>query len=137
VKALAQVRWAGEGLVFDGGAPGGPETRVDGDSKAAPSPVTMLLVSLGACTAADVVDIAKKMRIAIREVEVSVDAERADEHPRRVTRAHIGLRIAGGAEGDAGRLQHALDLSQEKYCSVLHSLKSDIPVTASLTHEPD
>ena len=133
MKSSALVRWTGAGLVFEGGKPGGPLTVIDGDGAEAPSPVTLLLVALATCTAADVVDITKKMRLNIRSLEVDVDAERADDHPRRVVRVHIGFRVIGGAPQEQARVQHAIDLSQEKYCSIVHSLKDDIEVTRSLT----
>ena len=136
MKSAASVQWSGEGLKFEGGVPGGPRAVVDGNGKAGPSPVTMLLMSMAACTASDVVDIARKMRITIRALELNVDAERADEHPRRLIRANLAFRVTGGVAGDESRLQHAIDLSHEKYCSVLHSLRQDVVVTTSLTFEP-
>ena len=137
MKSVAQVRWVGRDLVFEGGVPGGPDVTIDGSGKLAPSPVTLLLMGLGACMAADVVDIATKMRVAIREVVVDVDAERSDEHPRRVRNASMAFRIAGGTASQTERLQHAIDLSREKYCSVLHSLDPAIGMTISLEHEAD
>ncbi len=136
MKSEATVRWAGEALRFEGGRAGGPVAVIDADGKIAPSPVTLLLVSIATCSAADVVSIAVKMRIALRSLEVVIDADRADDHPRRLLRAHIGFRIVGGEAGDESRLQHAIDLSHEKYCSVLHSLRSDVEVKTSLTFEP-
>lgn len=136
MKSPVAVRWKGEGLVFEGGAPGRPQTMVDGDSRQATSPVSLLLVSLATCTAADVVDIARKMRVPIEDLTVAVDAERADEHPRRLLKVHLTFRIVGGSADDRARLQRAMDLSQERYCSVLHSLAKDIAITSSLDHEP-
>lgn len=135
MKSSALVRWTGTGLVFEGGRPGGPLALIDGEGAQAPSPVTLLLVSLATCTAADVVDITKKMRLDIRSMEVDVQAERADDHPRRVVRAHIEFRVTGGSIAEQERVQHAIDLSQQKYCSVVHSLKEDIEVSTSLTFE--
>lgn len=130
------LRWAGEGLVFEGGAPGGPVARFDGDGKAATSPVTALLLSLAACTAADVVDIVRKMRVPVRDVRLEVEADRADEHPRRLLRAHLTYRVAGGSPADEAKVERAIALSHEKYCSVLHSLRPDVAVTTSLLFEP-
>lgn len=136
MKAPASVRWLGEGLVFEGGAPGRPQTVVDGDGRQATSPVTLLLVSLASCTAADVVDIAKKMRVPIDELRVDVDADRADDHPRRLVKVHLAYHVHGGAAEDEAKLQRAVALSHEKYCSVLHSLAKDVDVTVSLVHAP-
>lgn len=136
MKSSARLRWAGEGLVFEGSAPGGPLAMFDGGGKRAISPVTGLLLSLAACMAADVVDIAAKMRVPIRDVELDVEADRSDEHPRRLVRAHLSFRIRGGQSDDVTKLERAIALSHEKYCSVMHSLRSDVPVTTALLFEP-
>lgn len=137
MKSAARVRWVGQDLLFEGGVPDGPVVGIDGHGRTGPSPVTLLLLGLGACMAADVVDIAKKMRVPIRELAVDVDATRSDDHPRRVLAATMSFRVVGGSAVQTERLQHAIDLSHEKYCSVLHSLDPAIDVTISLDHELD
>ena len=136
MRTPATVRWKGEGLLFEGGTAGRPQTLVDADGQQATSPVTLLLVSLASCTAADVVDIARKMRVPVQSLEVDVVADRSDEHPRRLLKVQLTFRIVGGVPADEPKLQHALDLSHERYCSVVHSLAKDIEVTVSLAHEP-
>jgi putative redox protein len=124
--ASVSIRWR-EALLFEGGGAGRPPVTVDGDSRAATSPVEMLLVAGATCTAADVVDILKKMRVGLRSLEVDVRGTRREEHPRRFTAIHFLFRVAGSG-ADETKVRRAVDLSLEKYCSVMNSLAPDIQV---------
>ncbi len=126
-----QVRWR-EKMVFEGGAPGRPAIVVDGDSKAATSPVELLLLAAATCTAADVVSILVKQRVALESLEVAVQGTRRDEQPRRFTAVRMHFTIAG-AGADEAKARRAIDLSLDKYCSVVASLAPDIPVTYDVT----
>jgi putative redox protein len=123
-----QLEWDKEGLVFHGGAVGGVEVRVDGNTRVAISPVQALLVSLVACTAADVVDILEKMRVPLGGLRVRGDADRAKEPPRRYTAIRLVYEAEGLAAESEDKLRRAIQLSHEKYCSVLHSLRTDIHI---------
>jgi putative redox protein len=126
-----EVRWS-EGLVFKGGESGGPQTVVDGDNKAAPGPMLTLLLAAASCTGADVVSILEKMRVQLIELRIEVAGERKEEDPRRFTAIHLDYHLRG--EGlDGAKASRAIDLSIRKYCSVLHSLASDIRITHGLT----
>jgi putative redox protein len=116
----------GEGLVFEGGTANGPQVRIDGNSATGPSPLATLLISFAGCMAADIVDITTKSRVAISGLDVSVEGDRAADVPRRYTRISMQFVAHGVAAEDEPKLQRALDLSREKYCSVLHSLRTDI-----------
>jgi len=124
--AAVTVRWR-EKLVFEGGAQGRPAVTVDGDSKIATSPVELLLVSAASCTAADVVDILQKMRVDLRGLQVEVLGARRDEYPRRFTAIQFHFQVTG-AGVDETKVRRAVDLSLEKYCSVMNSLAPDIQV---------
>jgi putative redox protein len=132
----AVLTWTGVGLQFEGQAVNGPAARFDGDGKAGPSPVITLLLSLAACMSSDVVSIVEKMQIPLASLVVDVEAERALEHPRRILSARMTFRARGGEPQHEERVQHAIDLSREKYCSVLHSLREDIQMTHVLEFEP-
>lgn len=120
-----------DGLVFAGGEPGGPEVLVDGDNVAAPGPMLHLLLAAASCTAADVVLILQKMRLPPRELRIEAAGTRRVEEPRHYTRIHFVYHLAG--EGiDEAHARRAIDLSLEKYCSVIHSLAPDIHVTYEL-----
>jgi len=132
-KPTAEIalRWT-EQLRFEGGAPGRPAILVDGNSEAATSPVELLLLAAGTCSAADVVLILQKQRVQLASLEVTVRGTRRETDPRRFTAIafHFTVRGAGADETKARR---AIDLSLEKYCSVVASLAPDIPITYDVT----
>lgn len=130
--ATVRLQWVGKGLEFEGGAPGGPQVRFDGDGKAGISPVQTLIAALAGCMGADVVDIAVKSRVQFSGLEVVVEGDRRADPPRRYTKIVIRITVHGAAEADRPKLQRALDLSRDTYCSVLHSIREDIPVDTEL-----
>jgi putative redox protein len=121
-------------LAFEGGPPGGPHVTVDGAGKTGISPVVMLLVSLAGCTGSDIVLILGKMRVELRRLEIAVTGTRRETEPRRYVALHLMFRVAG-AGLDETKARRAIDLSIEKYCSVVHSLASDIAITYDLAIE--
>jgi len=125
--ASVSVRWR-DHLVFDGGGAGQPSIAMDGDSKMATSPVELLLVAAAGCTGADIVGILEKMRVELRTLDMNVEGTRRDEHPRRFTAVHFRFR-ASGAGIDETKVRRAVDLSLEKYCTVMASLAPDIRVS--------
>jgi putative redox protein len=124
----AALEWSGEGLRFRGGTVGGPQVVIDGDNAAGPSPVASLLLGLGGCMAADVVDIATKMRVPMTGLRLVLEGDRRPEPPRRFTGIRMKFMVSGVAAADEEKLQRAIELSREKYCSVLHSLRDDIEI---------
>lgn len=126
------LRWEGTGLQFRGGAAGGPEVVVDGDGRAGTSPMQTLLLSLGGCMAADIVDILNKGRVPLSALEVRLEGDRVPTPPRRYTAIRMRFIAGGVADSDAGKLERALELSRTTYCSVLHSLRPDADVTFEL-----
>jgi putative redox protein len=99
-------------------------TVIDGNGSDGPSPVNLMLESLGACAAADVVDILARGRQEVEALTVLVRAERRAEPPRYVKKLELRFRIKGPV--DEAKAQRAVDLSLQKYCSVFHSMRMDI-----------
>ena len=126
------LEWKGQ-FRFEGRADD-VRTSIDGDGQAGPSPVNLLLESVGACTAIDVVDILQKGRQEIHGMRVEVGAERRSETPRAVTSLFMKFRIEGNV--DLPRAQRAVDLSLEKYCSVFHSLRMDVSIDTEVEVVP-
>lgn len=126
----ATLRWDG-GLRFTGGDPQGPAVLVDGASAAGPSPMTALLLAVAGCSGADVVSILEKMRVELREFTIEVAGVRREQEPRRYLSMHLAYRM-GGKALDEAKGRRAIDLSIEKYCSVMHSLAPDIRITYEL-----
>ena len=93
-------------------------------------PMEMLLLGVGGCTAFDVVSILRKSRQAIVDCEVTVDAQRAEEVPKVFTRIHIHF-IISGSNLDADKVEKAVSLSADKYCSASKMLEK----AAEITHD--
>lgn len=129
------LHWAGSGLHFEAEHPSGNTFLLDGDGRNSHSPVQALALALAGCTGADVVEIAQKMRVPFSGLRVEVEADRNPEPPRFFKAVRMTFHVAGAAEADREKLQRALDLSHEKYCSVLHSLRKDMTITTSLVLE--
>jgi putative redox protein len=126
----ASVRWEGD-LRFRGGSAGGPTTLIDANAEQAPGPMVTLLLAAVACSGADIVGILQKMQVTLHELSTEVSGRRAPEHPKRYLTLHFSYRIRG--EGlDEAKARRAVDLSHQKYCSVLHSLNADIAITYDL-----
>jgi putative redox protein len=125
------LNWV-QDLRFVGGEPGRPAITIDGDNAQGPGPMAALLLAAAACTGADVVDILKKMRVSFRELTIQAAGLRRQEHPRRYESIHLEYRI-GGTGLEEAKVRRAIDLSLEKYCSVVHSLAPDLAVTYELS----
>jgi putative redox protein len=121
-----------EGLVFQGGEPGGPVTTIDGDNAAAPGPMLTLLLAAGACSGADVVSILQKMRVPARSLRIELSGVRRESEPRRYLSIHFEFHLSGDGL-DETRARRAIDLSLTKYCSVVNSLAPDLAVTYGIT----
>ncbi|MEE8365128.1 MAG: OsmC family protein [Gammaproteobacteria bacterium] len=91
-------------------------------------PMEMLLLGLGGCTAFDVVSILKKSRQAIVGCEVEIDSDRAEEIPRVFTRIHAHFVITGNSL-DSTKVEKAVNLSAEKYCSASAMLNKTAKIT--------
>jgi putative redox protein len=121
-----------EGLRFTGGAPEGPSTAIDGENIVAPGPMLTLLLAAASCSGSDVVVILEKMRVRLGRLRIDVTGVRRDQEPRRYISIHLDYHLAG-AGLDHAKATRAIDLSLEKYCSVIHSLAPDIAITYGLT----
>jgi len=91
------------------------------------APMELLLVSLAGCTGMDVMAILKKMRQNITKFKVSVSAERAPEHPKIYTKINIHYYFEG-KNVEKEKVERAIDLSFNKYCSVTAMLKKSSEV---------
>jgi putative redox protein len=129
----ATVKWEG-GLLFRGGAAGGPVSLIDADGKQAPGPMVTLLLASAGCSGADIVSILEKMQVTLREFSIQVSGRRAPDHPKRYLTIHFAYRLRGEGLNEA-KVRRAVDLSHQKYCSVLHSLNTDIAITYDLDLE--
>lgn len=106
----------------------GPENF--GGSNAAIRPKELLLLSLGGCTASDVVAILKKKRANLENLEMQISAESTETHPKVYTKIHLEF-ILTGKDIKEKDVERAIELSQKTYCGVTAMLEKSIEITHS------
>ncbi len=134
-----KVRWSsgrqfvgwdatGHGVVMDAS----PEHKGEGTGA---RPIELLLYGLGGCTAMDVVSVLEKKRQDVTSVELEITGtQREDDYPHYYERIHIEYVVAG-RNVDPAAVRRAIELSDEKYCSVKGSLGPQVEVTTSFRVE--
>lgn len=123
-----EVRWD-EGLRFEGVGRSGIPVVMDSGGAAGASPVEALLMALASCMGIDIVDMLNKMRVPFTGLRVEVEGDRRADPPRRFTAVRLVCHAEGIAEEAGPKLQRAVDLSRDKYCSVLHTLQPDLDLS--------
>ena len=124
----AVVKWTG-GEQFVATLPSGHSVTFDTDRQhlAGPSPMEILLGALGACTSVDVAMILEKKRQKLESLEIEISGERAPEPPSVWTKIEMLYRLSGTLDEKAVR--DAIELSQNKYCSVAAMLRKTADIT--------
>jgi putative redox protein len=130
----ARIKWI-EGVSFAGQSESGHTVVMDGAPDAGGQnlgvrPMEMLLLGMGGCTAFDVVHILRKSRQPVSDCVAEIDADRADTDPKVFTRIHVHFIITGKGL-DPRRVEQAVTLSSEKYCSASIMLGK----VAKVTHD--
>ncbi|MEZ4862653.1 MAG: OsmC family protein [Caldilineaceae bacterium] len=126
----ARVKWI-EGNTFLGTDVNGKAALITGGGDGpGVSPMQMLLLGLGGCSMVDVVSILQKQRQPLVDVEIEIDAKRAEELPRPWETIHMHY-IVTGDELDPHKVERAINLSVEKYCGA-HATLSGV---AKITHD--
>ena len=134
VKAPTTVELVWERELVFGGQSGDATIVLDSAGAAGPSPVQALAFAIAGCMGMDVVHILKKGRHDLRGLRILLKAERAQEDPHRITSVAIEFAVTGPVPKD--QIQRAIDLSHEKYCSVWHSMRQDIPFETRFSVAP-
>ena len=124
-----------EGVCFAGETGSGHAVVMDGPPDSGgcnlgPRPMEMLLLGLGGCTSFDVVHILRKGRQDVRDCVAEVEARRAEADPKVFTHIHVHF-VVTGKNLDGKRVEQAIRLSAEKYCSASIMLGK----TAQITHD--
>ena len=129
--AKATVHLASDDL-FVAITPSGHAQALDtgsGHSRAA-TPMELLLIALGSCTAVDVISILRKKRQRVTDYYVEVQGERRADHPRSYTRMAV-RHIVRGHQVSARAVAQAIELSETKYCSVAATLRPTVEIVSS------
>lgn len=137
VPAPAIIQYAGDEF-FIATTPSGHALTIDvkGARRAAPGPLEMFLLGLGSCTAADVISILHKKREQVTDYRVEIRSERRDEHPRSFRRIEL-KHVLRGNQLSAEAVGHAIELSTQKYCSAIASVRATAEVVTSFEIVPE
>ena len=128
-KPPVEVELTWEGALRFRGRAGRAAVVVDSEGSAGPSPVQALALALAGCMSVDVVHILERGRQPLRGLRARLRGERAPEDPHRLVRVDLRFDVTGEVAPD--KVERAIALSREKYCSVWHSLRQDIEFTTS------
>ncbi|MBN2002328.1 MAG: OsmC family protein [Anaerolineae bacterium] len=133
--AKVQVTWIGPGMRMVGDVEDGPSMIIDSNHpeygmSSGPTPMELLLLGLAGCTAMDVISIMEKKRQPMTNLQIKVEAERSEEHPKIYTKIHLEY-IAYGVGLKENALAQAIELSESKYCSVSAMLSKAAEITTT------
>ena len=117
----------GHSVVVDATSEGGGED-------AGPRPKRLMLVALAGCTGMDVVSLLKKMRVDFDDLNIIVEGDVTEEHPKHYEKMHVIYKIKG-KNLDIEKVKKAVDMSQEKYCGVSAVYKKAMEVTYEIVLE--
>lgn len=95
----------------------------------------LLLLSAAACTAYDVAEILGKQREPLEDMKIFCSGDQQSDPPYTFTKIHIHYQIKGNV--DQSKLERAIRLSEEKYCSVINTLQKGVPVSSDYEIQND
>ncbi len=130
----ARIKWL-DNMSFVGESGSGHSVVMDaspevGGRDLGPRPMEMLLLGLGGCSSIDVLMILQKARQDVTDCTVEIEAQRADSEPKVFTKIHLHF-VVEGRNLTAKRVERAVQLSAEKYCSASLMLEK----SAEITHD--
>ncbi len=102
-----------------------------GGENRGPRPKPLMLVALAGCTGMDVISILKKMRVSVDRMNITVEGELTDEHPKHFHSMHITYTLYG-KQLPKDKIQKAVDLSQERYCGVSYTYRKALELTSEI-----
>ena len=127
----ATIHWANNDF-FVGITPSGhaQTMETDSDRGSAASPMELLLLALGGCTGVDVIDILKKKRQHVTDYRIEVHGDRRQEFPRAFIKFYVKHIVSGRGVSEKA-LARAIELSDQKYCSVAATLRGTAEIVTS------
>jgi putative redox protein len=121
-------------LVFVGRTNRGYELEFDAQQQWGCSPTESLLLSVAGCMGIDMVSFLKKMKVEIKSYKMDIVGERNPTPPQYYTSMEMIISVTG-AGLTAKKLERAISLSHDKYCSVYHTLRKDMKMKVDFTFE--
>lgn len=93
-----------------------------------PRPKELMMAALLGCTGMDVVSILKKMRVEYKSLEIRIESDVTEDHPKHYSAMNI-IYSFRGLELPLDKIEKAIEMSQEKYCGVSAVYKKAMPIT--------
>jgi putative redox protein len=130
-RGTATIHFAGNDF-FLGLTPSGHAQVIETNSErnSAASPMELVMLALGSCTGVDVISVLKKKRQQVTGYRIEVSGERREDFPKAFTRLYVKHIVTGRAVSSAA-VARAIELSDQKYCSVAASLRGGVEIIAS------
>jgi putative redox protein len=130
MKESIIAKWV-DGMAFEADVMG-HKIMIDADPEfggknRGPKPKPFMLVALAGCTGMDVVSLLHKMRVDFNTMNVLVEGELSDEHPKKYVKMLVVFQITG-RNVDRSKVEKAVSLSAERYCGVTANYKSSVKV---------
>ena len=137
MKESVNVKWV-DGMAFEAEVMD-YKIMIDADQEhggqgKGPKPKPFMMVALAGCTGMDVVSLLKKMRVDYDELNIFVEGELSEEHPKKFLKMTVIFRFKG-SQIDRKKVEKAIDLSREKYCGVSVSYKDAMEMEYKLEIE--
>lgn len=105
-----------------------------GGTDKGPRPKSLMLVALAGCTGMDMASLLSKMRIGFEDIQIKVEGNITEEHPKHFDNMHITY-IIKGKDIDREKVEKVIEMSQEKYCGVSYTFRQSIKITHELIIE--
>ena len=133
-KHIVKTQWKGEltfqaeignhKLIMDAPEPAGGKDL-------GPSPKKLQLAALSGCTGMDIVSILKKMRVTFKALDIEVQGDLTDEHPKQYSKMHV-IYTFTGKDLSIEKIEKAVKMSEETYCGVGALYKKAIGITSEI-----
>ena len=128
------IKWTGK-MSFLAETPSGHQIQMDasedvGGQNSGARPTELILSAVAGCTGIDIISILQKMRLEPTSFHMDIKGDRAENHPKRFTHIHIHYALEGDLPEE--KVVRAIELSNDKYCSVSHSLNAEMTTSYSI-----
>ena len=137
MKESVNVKWV-DGMAFEADVTG-YKIMIDSDpehggQEKGPKPKPLMMVALAGCTGMDIVSLLNKMRVEYDEMNIFVEGELSEEHPKKFLKMTVIFKLKG-PQIDRNKVEKAIELSKEKYCGVSASYKKAMEIEYKLEIE--
>ena len=130
MKEKINVKWTG-GTSFEADV-AGFKIAIDSDPEfggqnKGPKPKPLMMVALAGCTGMDLVSLMNKMRVAYDSLNIIIEGDITEEHPKHFTKMKVIYELRG-KNIDIKKVEKAIEMSKQKYCGVSYSYEQAMEI---------